>query len=195
MAAVSNCASADTSTRSREAADNFLFADYSPKSGLLVVLHWGGALDVWDVHSGRCRARLSQPLASPNELGVVWYSPNGRTWASLTQRGVLCLWEGAEQRPPFVIPRSTQELWNLAFAADGTRLLVSGKRSSDVVRLFDLGNHRCVVALSGESDVYWKVGMSADNSTVFAVGEKRVLLWRAPSWAEIEAAEKGQKAP
>jgi WD40 repeat protein len=94
-----------------------------------------------------------------------------------------------------VIPRSTQELWCLAFAADGTRLLVSGKRSSDVVRLFDPGNGRCVVALSGESDVYWNVGMSADISTVFAVGAERVLLWRAPTWAEIEAAEKGQQAP
>ena len=175
--------------------DNFTYGDFSPDSGLVVVLHWGGALDVWDIHSGQCRARLSQPLASPKELGFVRFSPNGRTWASLTQRGVLCLWDGAEQRPPFVIPRSTQELWCLAFAADGTRLLVSGKRSSDVVRLFDPGNGRCVVALPGESDVYWNVGMSADNSTVFAVGSERVLLWRAPSWAEIEAAEKGQKAP
>jgi len=178
----------------REAVDNFLFGDFSPKSGLLVVLHWGGALDVWDIHSGHCRARLSQPLASPNELGVVWFSPNGRTWASLTHKGVVCLWDGAKQRPPFVIPRSTQELWNLAFAADGTRLLVSGKRSSDVVRLFDLGSRRCVIALPGQSDVYWKVGMSADNSTVFAVGSERVLLWHAPSWAEIDAADKGQVA-
>ena len=179
----------------REAADNLLYADFSPESGLSVVLHWGGALDVWDLRSGQCRARLSQPSASPNEVGFVRFSPNGRTWASFTQRGVLCLWEGAEQRPPFVLPRSTQELWCLAFAEDGTRLLASGKRSSDVVRLFDLGSRRCVVALPGESDTYWNVGMSADNSTVFAVGSERVLLWRAPSWAEIEAAEKRQSAP
>ncbi|MHC1764359.1 MAG: protein kinase [Verrucomicrobiia bacterium] len=179
----------------REALDRVIFADFSPESGLLVVLHWGGALDLWDIDSGQCRARLSQPLTSPNELGLVRFSPNGRSWASLTQRGVLCLWEGTEQRPPLVISPSTQELWSLAFAADGTRLLASGKRASDVVRLFDLGSRRCVIALPGESDVYWNVGMSADNSTVFAVGSERILLWRAPSWAEIEAAERGPKAP
>jgi WD40 repeat protein len=93
------------------------------------------------------------------------------------------------------MPRTTQELWDLSFSADGTRLIVSGKRASDVVRLLDLGSRRFVASLSGKPDVYWFSRMSADNSTVYAVGTKTVLLWRAPSWAEIEAAEKGKHGP
>jgi WD40 repeat protein/tRNA A-37 threonylcarbamoyl transferase component Bud32 len=174
----------------REASEKFLFGDFSPNSGHLVVLHWGGALDIWDIHSGQCQTRSSQPLAGPHELGIVWFSPNGRSWASLTQRGVLCLWNDAMKCPPLVIPRSAQELWNLGFSADGSRLLASGTRASDAVRLFDLANNRFVLTLSGSPDLYWRVGMSRDDSTVFAVGTQGVLIWRAPSWAEIEAAEK-----
>jgi eukaryotic-like serine/threonine-protein kinase len=171
-----------------EVLKDFLFGDFSPESGHCLMLHWGGAIDIWNT-SGKCQARLSQPLAGPHELGEVRFSPNGRSWASSTQRGVLCLWDGAKQRPPVLITRSTQELWSLAFSPDGSRLLVSGKRASDAVRLLDLANNRFVLTLSGKADVYWHVGMSRDNSTVYAMGEKDILLWRAPSWAEIEAAE------
>jgi hypothetical protein len=54
---------------------------------------------------------------------------------------------------------------------------------------------RLMASLSGAADVYWYSRMSVDSSTVLAVAEKAALLWRAPSWAEIEAAEKEQKAP
>jgi hypothetical protein len=37
--------------------------------------------------------------------------------------------------------------------------------------------------------------LSADNRAAVVVSMTKALLWRAPSWAEIEAAEKEQKAP
>lgn len=175
----------------REANSNLTWAHVSLDCRLLVSLHYGGALDVWDVGSGHCRIPLSQPFASPWEQGYVAFSPDGRTIACSTQRGVLALWDTDGQTPATVIPRTTQELWDLSFSTDGTRLVVSGKRGSDAVRLLDMASKRFVATLSGEADVYWFSRMSADNNTVYAVGEKSVLLWRAPSWAEIEAAEEG----
>jgi WD40 repeat protein len=179
----------------REAMTDATWADFSPDCRLLAVLHFGGALDLWEIRSGRCRVRLTQPLAGLKEEGYVAFSPDGRTWASSTQRGVLALWDAAGKQPRTIIPRTTQELWDLSFSADGTRLLVSGKRASDAVRLLDVTSKRFVATLSGKADVYWFSRMTADNSTVYAVGEKTVLLWRAPSWAEIEAAEKGRRTP
>jgi eukaryotic-like serine/threonine-protein kinase len=175
-----------------EAITNLTWADCSPDGRLLASLHFGGALDVWDIGSGRCRGRFPQPFASPWEQGAVAFSPDGRTFACSTQRGAVGLWDAYGQVPPTIIPRTTQELWHLSFSTDGTRLVVSGKRGSDAVRLLDIASKRFVATLSGESDVYWASGISADNSTVYAVGGKAVLLWRAPSWAEIEAAEKGR---
>jgi WD40 repeat protein len=175
-----------------EALTNVTWADFSLDGRLWVSLHFGGAVDVWEIGSGRCRARFSQPFASPWEQGYVAFSPDGRMFVCSTQRGVVGLWDADGQTPPTIIPRTTQELWWLSFSTDGTRLVVSGKRGSDAVRLLDLASKRFVATLSAEPDVYWWSGISADNNTVFAVGEKSALLWRAPSWAEIEAAEKGQ---
>jgi WD40 repeat protein len=179
----------------QEALTNATWADFSPDGRLWVSLHFGGAVDVWDIASGRCCARFPQPFASPGENGYVAFSPDGRTFACSTQRGVVGLWDADGQTPPTIIPRTTQELWHLGFSTDGTRLIVSGKRGSDAVRLLDLASQRFVATLAAEPDVYWSSGMSADNNTVFAVGERSALLWRAPSWAEIEAAENGRVAP
>jgi WD40 repeat protein/predicted Ser/Thr protein kinase len=176
----------------REATTNLTWAHISRDCRLAVFLQYGGALTVWDVGSGRSRRRLSQPFSSPWEQGYVAFSPDGRTFACSTQRGVVSLWDAYRHTPPILIPRTTQELWDLSFSTDGTRLVVSGKRGSDAVRLLDMASKRFVATLSGEPDVYWFSRMSADNDTVYAVGEKSVLLWRAPSWAEIEAAEKGR---
>ena len=50
-----------------------------------------------------------------------------------------------------------------------------------------------VAKLPGEPDRYWHVEMSADSNTLAAVGMNgTALLWRAPSWAEIEAAEQAE---
>jgi len=40
-----------------------------------------------------------------------------------------------------------------------------------------------------------QIHTSGNSSTVVAVAKKAALLWCALSWAEIVAAEKGQKAP
>jgi hypothetical protein len=60
----------------------------------------------------------------------------------------------------------------------------------------DLRSRRFVANLPGELDQYWLLEMSADGNTLAAVGSHGpTLLWRAPSWAEIEAAERGSPAP
>ena len=178
-----------------EALRDLAWGAISPDGRVEAVIHNGGTLDFWDIPSGHFRAPLAQPFTVPKEGGYVAFSPDERTLACSTKWGVLALWDVAGKRPPSIIPRTTQELWDLSFSADGTRLVVSGKRASDPVRLLDVRSKRFVATLSGKADVYWFSRMTTDNSTVYAVGEKTVLLWKAPSWAEIEAAEKGRVTP
>ena len=55
---------------------------------------------------------------------------------------------------------------------------------------------RDVATLPGEPDFFPRIGFSPDGNILFAnsLGGK-TLLWRAPSWEEIEEAEARRKTP
>jgi eukaryotic-like serine/threonine-protein kinase len=174
-------------------ADTGTWAACSPDCRNLVLLLQDGTLELWDIANGRLRRRESQPSVGGDREGIVAFSHDGRTWASSTPTGVVCLWDTAGKHERIDLPSTMQELWNLSFSADDTRLLLSGKRASDVVRFFDPLSRRVVGTLAGPPDRYWYVRISSDNSTVVAAAETTALVWRAPSWAQIEAAEKGER--
>lgn len=180
------------------AMTNMDWVAFSPDARVVVARHSDGILDWWDIRSGRCLGRRAQPFAGPpasGQGGQVTFSPDGRICATSTHSGVLCLWDMSRELSPLIIPRSTQELWGMTFTPDGSRLLVGGKRASDVIRLLDPYSRRYVAALPGKQDTYWFIRMTEDHSTIYAVGNERVLIWRAPSWTEIEQAEKGISSP
>jgi hypothetical protein len=52
------------------------------------------------------------------------------------------------------------------------------------------------VALPGKPGQYVHIGFSPDGSALFAASlEGTTLLWRAPSWEEIEASENRKERP
>jgi WD40 repeat protein len=64
------------------------------------------------------------------------------------------------------------------------------------VKLWDLVAHRELLTLQGEGRYFVRVAFSPDGNTLAAVSHDCIAnLWRAPSFEEIEAAEKGQTAP
>ena len=53
-----------------------------------------------------------------------------------------------------------------------------------------------VATLPGVEGFFAHLGFSPDGNTLFAASlEGTTLLWRAPSWEEIEAKEKRERAP
>ena len=82
--------------------------------------------------------------------------------------------------------------WGLsvAFTPDGQRLAIglNGKRA---ITLWDMESQQEVLALEGEGSNFWRSESSPDGNVLGSENMKGVLhLWRAPSWAEIDAAEK-----
>ena len=65
--------------------------------------------------------------------------------------------------------------------------------SRDAVKLWDLSTHRELMTLPGQGSLFSFVAFSPDGRWLAACSymEGQLHLWRAPSWAEIEAAEKG----
>jgi WD40 repeat protein len=74
-------------------------------------------------------------------------------------------------------------------------LLATGTSSKDPVKLWDVQTGRDVATLPGEPGCFSRIGFSPDGITLFAASmEGTALLRHAPSWEEIEAKEKEQRA-
>ncbi|MHC1763360.1 MAG: WD40 repeat domain-containing serine/threonine protein kinase [Verrucomicrobiia bacterium] len=176
-----------------EGSQNVMWAAVSPDNRTYAALTADGTVSWWELASGRRMASFPQYFASLD--GYLAFSPDSRTLAASARDGLTTLWDVATGRVLRTVRANVQAVFGIAFSPDGQRLISGGGDPSDVVRLMDLGTGRYVARLPGENDAFWFLEMSADGDTLAAAGiNGTTLLWRAPSWAEIEAAEKAQGA-
>jgi WD40 repeat protein len=142
--------------------------------------------------SGRRLKRFERHFASND--GYLMFSPVAPLLAGSAKDGLTTIWDIRTGRIVTTIRANFRAVHGVAFSPDGQRLLSGGEDPSDVVRLLDLGSQRHVATLTGQPDQYWFLEMSADLNTLVAVGiDKTALLWRAPAWEEIKAAEKRER--
>ena len=142
--------------------------------------------------SGRRLQRFERHFGGND--GYLAFSPVAPLLAGSSTDGVTTIWDVTTGRVVATIRANFKAVHGVAFSPDGRRLLSGGEDAKDVVRLLDLGSQRHVATLAGRPDQFWFLEMSNDLNTLVAVGmNNTALLWRAPSWAEIAAAEKGQK--
>jgi WD40 repeat protein len=74
---------------------------------------------------------------------------------------------------------------------DARRLATGGSNARDAVKLWDLTARREILSLHGEGLWFTHLAFSPDGNTLAATALSGMAhLWRAPSWQEIEAAEK-----
>ncbi len=103
--------------------------------------------------------------------------------------GKVKLWETVSLRPLITIENGGH---TFSLSPDGERLALADSNKGDVT-LSDLAGGRQLLALEGESPVVWQCEFSADGNVIGALNRSGVLLlWRAPSWPEIEAAEQSR---
>ena len=126
----------------------------------------------------------------------VLFSPDGRGLFSTSFDGSARLWDVFARRELATLRGHFGLVCSPALSPDGRRLATGGSSPRDAVKLWDLVAHRELLTLQGEGQHFMHVTFSPDGNTLAAVSlDGMAHLWRAPSWEEIEAAEKEAATP
>ncbi len=164
-------------------------AKVSPDGRLLAVGTAAGSVYWLDAETGQLlatRTEVHHRLVS----GVDFSSDSTRA-AGVSEDGTVAIWDTSSLQP--LIPPFRGHILGahaVAFSADGRRL-ATGSNGREAVKLWDMSTYRELVALSGQGSMFKFVAFSPDGRWLAACSWGGQLhLWRAPSWEEIETAEK-----
>jgi WD40 repeat protein len=140
-------------------------------------------------------AETGEPLATSSEghrhvvLGIA-FSSDGARAASAADDGTVAIWDPASLQLITTFKGHMHTAWGVAFSPDNRRL-ATGSSRRDAFKFWDLSTHREVLNLPGQSFHFRYVAFSPDGRWLAGCGSSNELhLWHAPSWEEIEAAEK-----
>jgi WD40 repeat protein len=121
----------------------------------------------------------------------VTFSADGKLLAVVSIRGSGGIWDAATLQPVGTLRGSQGGDNAVAFSPDGQRLATCGL-GKETLTLWNVESHEELLTLGGQGTRLSPPSFSPDGSVLGSMNIKGVLhLWRAPSWAEIEAAEKG----
>ncbi len=167
-----------------------LTADMSCDERTLAFSYRDGTAAWWDILTGTFRYSLP---CGTGGLTLVKFSPDGKWFAAAGLNGVITLWDIATRQTTTVGVAYASALHGLTFSPDSRRLVSAGSSARGLVKVWDVATGRDMATLPGEAGFFARLGFSPDGNTLFAIGiGGRTLFWRAPSWEEIEAAEKAQ---
>ena len=173
--------------RSWRCAGDARAAAFSPDGRWCLTLGWAGASLLQDFDE----ARESNPnLGIPQSAGAA-YSPDGKLLAVSSWLGFVKLYGASTLREQAQLGGFLLGVHSVAFSPDGKRI-AAGSNGNEAVKLWDVESHQEVLTLEGEGPRFESTAFSADGN---ALGSKsslgRLQIWRAPTWAQIESAERG----
>ncbi len=163
-------------------------AAVSPDGHLLLV-GFVGAVRWFNAETGELLKETSDGIRSD-----VWgcaFSADGARAGSAVTDGTVVIWDSASLQLIGAVTGHMHAAVGVAFSPDGRRFATGGF-AHDAVKLWDVESHRQVMTLPAEGSLFWTVAFSPDGRWLAACSGRsgQLHLWQAPSWEEIEAAEK-----
>ncbi len=163
--------------------------DLSPDERFLAAGYADGKVKLYGHPSGKLEAEFTGHTGPVP--GVLFWA-NGRALASASFDGSARLWDLAARRELADPLRGHAGMAaSGALSPDGRRFATGGETPTDAVKLWDLVAHRELLTLCGEGQYFLNVAFSPDGNTLTATCLSGIAhFWHAPSWTEIEAAER-----
>ncbi len=150
---------------------------------------------VWDLASGKKLGRFQRHRDAVFELD---FSPDSTVLATSSLDNTSKLFDLRTRQEITTLPGQLMSLRAVCFSADGRRLATGtggGLGNAAEILIWDLETGREVLVLkAGASRGVRELRFHPDGDSLLSITYPGPLhLWRAPSWAEIEAAEKQTK--
>ncbi|HEY3914026.1 MAG TPA: hypothetical protein VGN61_06025, partial [Verrucomicrobiae bacterium] len=171
----------------QDATHAFTVVSAISANGLLVVrVNHNHTMDVISTSDPKSRRRINCPL----DLVGLAFSPDESTIAGASEDGSLSLWDTRSLASIAVLRGVLLGLHSVTFSPDGQRI-VAGSNGKEAIKIWDAASHEDVGTFEGEGSFFSGACFSPDGNMIAARNWNGILhVWRAPSWEQIENAEK-----
>jgi WD40 repeat protein len=163
----------------------------SPDARTVAGSNWDGSLRLWDLESGRQRAKIPTLQGWTTD---VFFAPDSKTFATGggNNAHAVLLWKTATGEPIDPFPGHTSPVSSVSFSPDGSTAATSSWiRGDPVARLWDPRTGRLLRSLEApDGGGVSAVAFSPDGGTLAACswsGERKVRLWDVRTGRERHA--------
>lgn len=116
------------------------------------------------------------------------FSPGGKLFAVASHLGYARVWDTATWRQVATLGGFLNGAESVNFSPDGKRLAIASV-GKEAVKLWDTDSWQDVFTLEAQGTGFMGVWFSPDGNTIAWGNRTTIYVWRAPPWAEINAAE------
>jgi WD40 repeat protein len=168
----------------------FVFSAGSPNGLLAVKSGFDRVIQIFPADDPAKRRLVACASAA---TGIA-FSPNGLTIAAVCEDGTLTLSDTGTLESIGVLRGVLMGIHSVGFSPDGRRI-AAGSNGKEAIKIWDLDSHEDVATLEGKGSIFHGACFSPDGNLIAANNLNGMLhVWRAPTWAEIKAAEQSRQA-
>ncbi len=157
--------------------------------------HWFVAISLDGTSILRNQSTLTQVNFGLNleQAAGASFSPDGKSVSAISWTGIGKVWAVEPARELGTLRGFRLGIDSVAFSPDNERIAAGGN-GKEALKLYDTASFQELLTVEAEGSNYYNTKFSPDGNLLGSISGRGVArLWRAPSWAEIEAAEAKEK--